>query len=252
MKPLEPVDELYRFLETLPHDRSLVLPDFQPCDIKGFEELTNFGSQFIYVFDFPRGEVSYVSSGIQKILGYKPGEVNLRFLYRKIHPDDYRAVAEATMDALQGTIENRMTSPGRLKFSVNYRILKKDGTYLQVIRHQTVQLIDAHGNILRTTGIIVDLGPLPEVAGVTGKLVDNETGRVIYSRSYHNTNGMFSTREKEIIQLLASGRKTKEIAQALFISPNTVSTHRKNMLRKHRVKNTAELILFSKRQGIIQ
>jgi DNA-binding CsgD family transcriptional regulator len=251
MKPLEPVEELYRFFETLPHDRSLVLPDFQPCDIKGFEDLTNFGSQFIYVFDLPRGEVSYVSSGIQKILGYEPEEVNLRFLYQKIHPDDRRGVAEATMDALQGTIENRMTSPGRLKFSVNYRFLRKDGTYLQVLRHQTVQLIDGQGNILRTTGIIVELGHLPEVIGVTGKLFDNEKGRLIYSRSYHHANSLFSTREKEIIQLLASGSKTKDIARALFISPNTVSTHRKNMLRKHRVKNTAELILFSKRQGII-
>jgi DNA-binding CsgD family transcriptional regulator len=251
MKPLEPIEELYRFFETLPHDRSLVLPDFQPCDIKGFEDLTNFGSQFIYVFDLPREEVSYVSPGIKKILGYEPGKVNLRFLYQKIHPDDRLGVAEATMDALQGTIDNRMTRPGRLKFSVNFRFMRKDGTYLQVLRHQTVQLTDEQGNILRTTGIIVDLGHVPEVIGVRGMMVDNDNGRLIYSRAYHSTDGLFSTREKEIIQLLASGRKTEEIARTLFISPNTVSTHRKNMLRKHGVKNTAELILFSKRQGII-
>lgn len=251
MKLLEPFEELYRFMISLPHDRSLVLPDFQPCDIKGLEDLANFGSQFIYVFDFPRGDVSYVSSGIQKILGYEPGEVNYPFLYQKIHPEDRRGVIEATIDALQGTIDNQMTSPGRLKFSVNFRFQKKDGSFLPVLRNQTVQLTDKQGNILRTTGIIVELEHLPEVIGVTGKMVDNETGRVIYARSYSKPDSMFSSREKEIILLLANGKKTAEIARELFISPNTVSTHRKNMLRKHRVKNTAELILFSKKQGII-
>ena len=251
MKPLEPFEELDRFFATLPYDRSIVLPDFQPCDIKGFEELANFGSQFIYVFDLPGRKISYVSPGIQKILGYEPGEVDLQFLYEKIHPDDRGGVAEATMDALQGAIDNGMTHPGRLKFSVNYRFQKKDGTYLQILRPQTVQMTDREGNILRTTGIIVELGHLPEVIGVTGKLVDNESGEVIYSRSYHSAGSPFSTREKEIITLLALGKKTEEIAEALFISPNTVSTHRKNMLKKYAVKNTAALILFSKKQGII-
>lgn len=251
MKPLEPFEELHRFIESLPHDRSIKLPDFQPCDIKGFEDLTNFGSQFVYIFDFTRGEINYISPGIQKIFGYEPGEVNLQFLYEKIHPNDRRGVAEATMDAVQGTIDNHMTSPGRLKFSVNYRFQKKDGSYLQVLRHQTIQQTDEQGNILRTTGIIVELGHLPELNGVTGKMVDNESGKVIYSRSYAGQDSIFSTREKEIILLLATGKKTDEIAEELFISPNTVSTHRKNMLKKYAVKNTAELISFSKKQGIL-
>jgi len=251
MKPLEPFEELYRFFGSLPRDRSIKPPDFQPCDIRGFEELANFGSQFIYIFDFPTGEVNYVSPGIQKIFGYDPDEVNLRFLYEKIHPNDQRGVCEATIDAIQGTIDNGMTSPGRLKFSVNYRFQMKDGSYLQVLRHQTVQQNDEKGNILRLIGIIVELGHLPEVNGVTGKMVDNESGKVIYSRSYSGQDSIFSTREKEIILLLANGRKTDEIAEDLFISPNTVSTHRKNMLKKYGVKNTAELILFSKQQGIL-
>jgi PAS domain S-box-containing protein len=251
MKPLEPFEELHRYVASLPHNRSTVLPDFQPCDVKGFEDLTNFGSQFIYVFDFPRGEITYVSPGVQKLLGYNPDEVNLKFLYEKIHPDDRRGVTDATIDALQGTIDNHMTSPGRMKFSVNYRFQRKDGSYLQVLRYQTVQLSDQQGNILRTTGIIMELDHLPELIGVTGKMVDNDSGKVIYSRSYYNRDNLFSAREKQIILLLANGMKTDEIAEALFISPNTVSTHRKNMLRKHAVKNTAELILYSKKQGII-
>lgn len=52
----------------------------------------------------------------------------------------------------------------------------------------------------------------------------------------------FTQREKEIIQLIAVGKSTQEIADILFISFLTVQTHRRNILQKLEVKNTAELI----------
>lgn len=51
-----------------------------------------------------------------------------------------------------------------------------------------------------------------------------------------------STKEKEILKLLAEGHTTKEIASRHYISTRTVETHRANMLKKLDVKNTAELI----------
>jgi len=52
----------------------------------------------------------------------------------------------------------------------------------------------------------------------------------------------FTQREKEIIQLITVGKSTQEIADTLFISFLTVQTHRRNILQKLEVKNTAELI----------
>jgi DNA-binding NarL/FixJ family response regulator len=49
-------------------------------------------------------------------------------------------------------------------------------------------------------------------------------------------------REKEILQLLAQGKNTQEIADTLFLSFLTVQTHRRNILNKLEVKNAAELI----------
>lgn len=51
-----------------------------------------------------------------------------------------------------------------------------------------------------------------------------------------------SRREKEITQLILDSFSTKEIASKLFISPGTVETHRKNILNKLGVKNTAGLV----------
>jgi DNA-binding NarL/FixJ family response regulator len=55
-------------------------------------------------------------------------------------------------------------------------------------------------------------------------------------------NGEITPREKEVLQLVAKGNSTKQIADMLGISIRTVETHRVNMLKKLKVNNTAELI----------
>jgi DNA-binding NarL/FixJ family response regulator len=58
-------------------------------------------------------------------------------------------------------------------------------------------------------------------------------------------------REKEILQLLAEGMTSNEIAGKLFVSNYTVDTHRKNMLQKFNVHNTQSLLNVVKNFGII-
>ena len=58
-------------------------------------------------------------------------------------------------------------------------------------------------------------------------------------------------REIEIIQLLAEGNITKEIAARLFISEKTVDRHKTNILKKMKLKNTAQLIKVSVEKGIL-
>jgi DNA-binding NarL/FixJ family response regulator len=59
-----------------------------------------------------------------------------------------------------------------------------------------------------------------------------------------------SPREREVVQLLAEGRNVKSIAAALFISPKTVESHRKNVLDKLRIGSIAELTKYAVREGI--
>lgn len=60
-----------------------------------------------------------------------------------------------------------------------------------------------------------------------------------------------TSREVEIIQLLAEGNITKEIAGKLFISEKTVDRHKTNILKKMNLKNTAQLVKVAVEQGII-
>jgi DNA-binding NarL/FixJ family response regulator len=58
-------------------------------------------------------------------------------------------------------------------------------------------------------------------------------------------------REKEILQHIAEGLTNGQIAAKLFISPSTVDTHRKNMLTKLEVNNTAALIRLAVENGLV-
>jgi DNA-binding NarL/FixJ family response regulator len=60
-----------------------------------------------------------------------------------------------------------------------------------------------------------------------------------------------SGREREIFQLIAEGRSNKEVAELLSISVTTVETHRAHILQKLDVHNTAELVLYAVRRGVI-
>ena len=70
-------------------------------------------------------------------------------------------------------------------------------------------------------------------------------------RGVEDSYDLLSTREKEILQLLASGKTNREIAELLFISVATVETHRNNVFQKLHLHNLAELILYAVRKGLI-
>jgi DNA-binding NarL/FixJ family response regulator len=62
----------------------------------------------------------------------------------------------------------------------------------------------------------------------------------------------FSDRELDILKCLLKGNESKEIAEKLFISPNTVDNHRKNMIRKMDARDTTALVHLSKMLGILR
>jgi DNA-binding NarL/FixJ family response regulator len=62
---------------------------------------------------------------------------------------------------------------------------------------------------------------------------------------------VLTPREKNILHLIAEGNSTKEIAMQLFVSINTVETHRKNMLLKTGLRNVAHLIKWAYDNGQI-
>ena len=74
------------------------------------------------------------------------------------------------------------------------------------------------------------------------------TTTAIVASSYFNV----SKREKQILNLLAHGYSSKEIATELYISEHTAMTHRKNLIQKFNAKNTVHLVSIAFRHEIMR
>ena len=87
----------------------------------------------------------------------------------------------------------------------------------------------------------------PEIS----KMLVEDYVREIRTRGAEDTYDLLTSREREILQLLAERKSNKEIALALNISVYTIETHRKNLHEKLNLHSLAELILYAVRKGII-
>jgi DNA-binding NarL/FixJ family response regulator len=85
---------------------------------------------------------------------------------------------------------------------------------------------------------------------VTGVLVEDYVRR-LQMRGLTDSFHLLTDREKEVLQLLAEGRSNKEVATLLDLGLSTVETHRANLMQKLNLHNTAEIVLYAVRKGII-
>lgn len=84
------------------------------------------------------------------------------------------------------------------------------------------------------------------------QLMLDDYARRLTERGVTDRYDALSEREREVFQLVAEGRSSKEIAELLSVSPATVETHRTHVLQKLGLRNTAEVVLYAVRRGVIQ
>lgn len=65
-------------------------------------------------------------------------------------------------------------------------------------------------------------------------------------------SGKLSDRELEVLKLVANGKANKEISDDLFISIRTVDAHKNNIMSKLHLKNTAQLVKYAIKHGLIE
>jgi DNA-binding NarL/FixJ family response regulator len=87
-------------------------------------------------------------------------------------------------------------------------------------------------------------------AAVTAVLIEDHVRR-LQSRGLSDPYNLLTDREREVLQLLAEGRSNKEVAALLDLGLSTIETHRANLMEKLNLHNTAEIVLYAVRKGII-
>ena len=85
---------------------------------------------------------------------------------------------------------------------------------------------------------------------VTSLLIQDYV-RTLQKRGLSDSYHLLTDREKEVLYLLAEGRSNKEAATLLDLGLSTIETHRANLMQKLNLHNTAEIVLYAVRKGII-
>jgi len=116
----------------------------------------------------------------------------------------------------------------------------------------------ARGYLLKDSGAADLIGAIQAVSQnksffspKVSRILAEDYIRVLKQKGAVDSYDLLTSREREILQLLAEGKANKEVATDLNISPYTVETHRSHIMEKLNLHNPAELILYAVRKGII-
>lgn len=223
------------------------------CREESFELLERYlllPSQAIYLLDRRSMSIPY-KRGIERLLGYSDDEFNINLIAGYVHPDDSeRYVYLTKLTNEWGRAIN--PEPFSVEVQIDYRVRKKDGSYIKVIRQSTNFENCVDKSIKSAINILTDITQIKTDNSVNLSVFNVKTGKVLLEEK--DTLPMtfrFSKREMEILRLLKIGMRSSEIAGRLFISRHTVDTHRRKMLEKTGCKNIMELVHHASRLGII-
>ena len=176
---------------------------------------------------------------------------------RYVHPDDQIAYMEFVEQALSASVEP--TQQQQAIWTFYYRQLTADGRTLQVMQQGQPMAITPQGLPTVKLEIIVDLSHIRAVdAPPMLTLLDlNDLNAPLWISPQadtgltHKMASPLSSRELGILQLLAEGKTSKQIAYALQISPNTVNNHRKRIMEKLHAQSTTEAVSIAIQQGYL-
>ncbi len=209
------------------------------------------GKQAMYIIDWQKSQLVY-THGILEMLGYTKSEFTIDFALNCIHPDDIDVVSrilKGVIDLAKNTIE----IVERQYLNLIFRVLKKDGNYLRIMLQSSPYKREQEGQIISNVSVLTDISFMNAMTNLVEweLFADNIDISNFKQNIYKEFANFFTPREKDIVHLIKMGATNKQIAGQLFISPHTVVSHRKNILKKCNCHNSKQLLNFCALSGII-
>lgn len=239
-----------------PFDHSKLDYSILQKHIEFLESIKSVHSSAISIFDMAKIQHAYLSSTFADLLGWdleEAGKPGHEYIDRRLHPDDLEHLTQVSSQFLKLTLkvkkEDRINMQ-HYKMIMDYRTKGKDGNYVRVIEQHKLLELDKDDNVWLALGVM-DLSPDQDIQSLCRyRLVNAKTGDLYHFPKEISTNKL-SLREQEILQLLGKGLISKQIADQLFISVNTVNTHRQRIIEKLNVNNITEAVRHATTIGII-
>ena len=226
------------------------------------EQMANLfavGSFYYFILDFENLEVNLVSDSIKPILGIEPGKYTINTILEIVHPEDIEKMHEkekAAGDFLFHQIPKEHIPFYKVVYLL--RLRHTDGTYKTILHQSKTILLSEDGKIQKVLVIHTDVTYLNmpidhRISFVSNSLPSYHSLQVGESiKQLHNKcSNLLTSREMEIIKLLSQGKNFNEMASLMCLSPHTINTHKRNILKKTNSRNTTELVARCIREGVI-
>ncbi|WP_421921112.1 response regulator transcription factor [Marinifilum sp.] len=216
-----------------------------------FKRLDPISQSSLLVIDYYHSKYFYISEKVKIKLGLDSDSTDAVAKKIRIHPDDH-LIIDSLDRAIKYICSQAIDERKKYRLVNNFRVCNESKQYVRIFVQHSILEMDKRGNIwlgLRKIDYDPDQGmDKPAVSF----LQHVETNEIVYTIYGDTESGLISKREREVLKLISDGYASKQIADRLFISENTVNNHRKNILRKLHASNTFEAIHKAVRARIIK
>ena len=130
------------------------------------------------------------------------------------------------------------------------RVRNIRGEYIRIIEQEQAIKLDKSGNIWLMLSVI-DVDASHESEITKSHFYNFETGELIFIDLSDTLEEPLTNRELSVLQLMKQGLLSKEIANSLNVSINTINTHRQNILLKLKANNSIEAVNIAQRLGLL-
>ncbi len=200
-------------------------------------------------FDYRKLSLAFFTGNIEELTGYPASMFRAKGMetsFAMIHPEDRTELFRFQKIVFDSFHRLTMEEKHTFEFSYTTRwIHRKTNAITWVLGKVRPYLIDSAGNFAMDLHIIMKLHTPPKTIGYDWNYsFQQEDGtRIFVSKNSPSSRAISLTKkEKEIVKLILEGKESKEIAEELNISVNTVGTHRKNILKKLKARNVGEMV----------
>lgn len=208
------------------------------------------GKQCLYIVDWKTSTIKY-SKGVKEMLGYSKDEFTLDLVLNYFHSEDLKFVKRIIKGAVEHSVQNNTSNEWPF-LNLTFRLRKKDGSYLKVLRKSSTYEIDQQGRLISNFSMLTDISFISNNNKVEWEIYTNNIDAKTFKKNiFKEFSGFFTQRELEIIHLINNDLSSTQIASKLYVSKHTITSHRKNILRKSNCHNAKELIAFCQKNGIL-
>jgi len=209
-----------------------------------------YNSTFFCITNTQDLSFEYISKNLNACLGMDREDLKakgMRYLWSKMHPDDLDVWLKALDELVNFTLkEVAVEDRSKMNYTWNYRLQNGQGDYVNIVQNTTpLEFDNANKPIIGLAHYTVLSPNIKMQICASAKLLNdrNEYETVFFNNfSQKLLSDGISNRERDVIRLLVLNHSSKEIAERLSISSNTVDTHRRNILKKLKISSTGELI----------